>query len=65
MMKVNGLRRNLKAFISLLFVTRRKHVLICICSDYRNNKTSMYHKMSSLKGMDELLWGKKFEDVHD
>jgi len=21
--------------------------------------------MVSLKGMDELLWGKKFEDVHD
>jgi hypothetical protein len=21
--------------------------------------------MMNLKGMDELLWGKKFEDVHD
>jgi hypothetical protein len=21
--------------------------------------------MTSLKGMDELFWGKKFEDVHD
>jgi hypothetical protein len=21
--------------------------------------------MSSLKGMDELFWGKEFEDVHD
>ncbi len=44
---------------------RRKKFLVFICSDHGSSESSKYHKMTSLKGMDELFWGNEFEDVYD
>jgi hypothetical protein len=40
-----------------------KQHLISICN--RHISSTRYHKMTTPNGMDELLWGKEFEDVHN
>jgi hypothetical protein len=34
--------------------------MVFMCNDHRSSESNRYHKMTSPKGMDELLWGKEF-----
>jgi hypothetical protein len=63
--KIRWVRNQLKCIDFATGVDQEGLILISICSKIKSsNKVSDYLRMTT-KGMDELLWGRKFEDVHD